>query len=237
MSEIDGEKFGAFLQALRKEKNMTQQELGEKLFVSNKTVSKWERGASLPNVGLLLPLAALFDVSVTELLEGERSQIVDETVTQTPAFVEKQYMGWRIGCGVIAILSVLGVWMVGRDVPMFLKDIAMFSMMMLLCAIWLCVFAKNRLPTYYDTNRIGFVTQGIFRINLAGLAINNGNWQYLLTVLRSYTLATAVLAPYTCLAVCRIGGNALWERLQTPLVWLIMGVMLLTLYYVGKRYE
>lgn len=241
MSEIDYEKFGAFLQALRKEKNMTQRELGEKLFVSDKTVSKWERGASLPNVGLLLPLAALFDVSVTELLEGERSQMVDATLSPTPAPVEhimqRWHKGWCIGCGVVSVFTLSGVWMVGRDVPIFLKDIAMFSMVMLLCAIWLCAFAKNRLPTYYDTNRIGFVTQGIFRINLAGLAINNGNWPQLLTVLRSYTLIAAVLVPYTCLAVCRIGGSTLWERLQTPFVWLIMGAMVLTLYYVGKRYE
>lgn len=241
MSEIDCEKFGAFLQTLRKEKNMTQQELGEKLFVSNKTVSKWERGASLPNIGLLLPLAALFDVTVTELLEGERSKMVDATLSPTPAPVEhimqRWHKGWCVSCGVVSVLTLLGVWLVAREAPMFLKDIAMLSAMMLLCAIWLCVFAKDRLPTYYDTNRIGFVTQGIFRINLAGLAINNGNWSQILIVLRSYMLGTAVLVPFVCLAVSHIGGIALWERLQTPFVWCVMGAMVLTLYYVGKRYE
>lgn len=238
---IDQEKFGAFLQVLRKEKGMTQRELGEKLFVSDKTISKWERGASLPNIGLLLPLAALFDVTVTELLEGARSQKMEETVLSTPAFVEhavqRQHTMWRIGCGVVGAFTIFGLWLVGREAAPFFKDIATLSFMMLLCAVWLCFFSKEVLPTYYDTNRIGFVTQGIFRINLAGLAINNGNWQQLLTVLRGYTLGTALLAPFVCLAVSRIGGIALWERLQTPFVWCVMGAMILTLYYVGKRYE
>lgn len=46
MYQIDNEKFGTFLSEMRKEKNLTQKALGEKLFVSDKTVSKWERGVS-----------------------------------------------------------------------------------------------------------------------------------------------------------------------------------------------
>lgn len=46
MYQIDKEQFGAFLTQLRKEKNWTQKELGERLYVSDKTVSKWERGVS-----------------------------------------------------------------------------------------------------------------------------------------------------------------------------------------------
>lgn len=47
MYQIDNEKFGQFLSDLRKEKSMTQKELADRLFVSDKTVSKWERGVSL----------------------------------------------------------------------------------------------------------------------------------------------------------------------------------------------
>lgn len=47
MYQIDNEKFGQFLSDLRKEKSMTQKELADRLFVSDKTVSKWERGGSL----------------------------------------------------------------------------------------------------------------------------------------------------------------------------------------------
>lgn len=74
MYQINNEKFGQFISELRKEKKLTQKELAEKLYVSDKTVSKWERGASIPNVVLLIPIAELFDVTVTELLTGERIQ-------------------------------------------------------------------------------------------------------------------------------------------------------------------
>ena len=50
MFRIDNQKFGAFVAELRREKGMTQKELAERLFVSDKAVSKWERGLSLPDI-------------------------------------------------------------------------------------------------------------------------------------------------------------------------------------------
>lgn len=67
MYQIDNEKFGQFLSDLRKEKSMTQKELADKLFVSDKTVSKWERGNSMPNVTLLIPIADVLGITVTAL--------------------------------------------------------------------------------------------------------------------------------------------------------------------------
>ncbi|WP_407932265.1 helix-turn-helix domain-containing protein [Caproiciproducens galactitolivorans] len=64
MYEIDNEKFGVFLAQLRKQKGFTQKELAQKLFVSDKAVSKWERGLSMPDIALLSPLANLFSVTI-----------------------------------------------------------------------------------------------------------------------------------------------------------------------------
>ena len=72
MYQIDYQKFGQFLSEMRKEKSMTQKELADKLFVSDKTVSKWERGNSMPNVTLLTPIADVLGITVTELLKGEK---------------------------------------------------------------------------------------------------------------------------------------------------------------------
>ena len=69
MYEIDREKFGEFLAELRKEKGIKQKDLAEKLYVSDKAVSKWETGHSIPDVSLLVPLAEILGVTVTELLE------------------------------------------------------------------------------------------------------------------------------------------------------------------------
>lgn len=65
-------KIGKFIQEIRKEQSLTQRELAEKLNISDKTVSKWETGNGLPEVGLMLPLCELLNISVNELLSGER---------------------------------------------------------------------------------------------------------------------------------------------------------------------
>lgn len=66
--EIDRAAFGAFVAAQRKEKGCTQKELADRLFVSDKAVSKWERGLSFPDISLLVPLSQALDVTVMELL-------------------------------------------------------------------------------------------------------------------------------------------------------------------------
>ena len=72
MFELDKTNFAKFLTELRKAKGYTQKELAEKLFISDKAVSKWERSLSMPDISLLIPLAEILEVSVTELLEGRR---------------------------------------------------------------------------------------------------------------------------------------------------------------------
>lgn len=74
MYEMDKAAFGAFLAGLRKQKGMTQKELASRLFVSDKAVSKWERGLSIPDVTLLEPLAEQLEVTVTELLRARRME-------------------------------------------------------------------------------------------------------------------------------------------------------------------
>ena len=68
MFEIDKQQFGAFIATLRKEKGYTQKDLAQQLFISDKAVSKWETAASIPDTALLIPLADLLGISVTELL-------------------------------------------------------------------------------------------------------------------------------------------------------------------------
>ncbi|MDE7084364.1 MAG: helix-turn-helix domain-containing protein [Clostridia bacterium] len=63
---------GKFIKTARKEKSLTQRELAEKLNISEKTVSKWETGNGLPEVSLMLPLCKILDITVNELLSGER---------------------------------------------------------------------------------------------------------------------------------------------------------------------
>lgn len=70
---MDSEKIGKFISELRKEKNMTQQELADKLNVTDKAISKWENGRGIPDISLVRKLANLFQVKDEEILNGERN--------------------------------------------------------------------------------------------------------------------------------------------------------------------
>lgn len=69
---MDQVKLGAFVAQLRRERGWTQEELGERLGVTNKTVSRWENGNYMPSIEMLALMGREFDVSLNELLEGRR---------------------------------------------------------------------------------------------------------------------------------------------------------------------
>lgn len=72
---MNQENIGNFIAELRKEKNMTQQELADKLCVTDRAVSHWENGRRLPDISLLKLLSEIFEVSVTEILNGHKMSI------------------------------------------------------------------------------------------------------------------------------------------------------------------
>ena len=75
---MDTKKIGAFIATNRKEKGLTQEQLGEKLGVSNKTISRWENGNYMPDLSLLEPLSKELDITLNELLAGERIEKEEE---------------------------------------------------------------------------------------------------------------------------------------------------------------
>ena len=77
---MDQQKIGLFIASLRKEKNLTQAQLGERLGATNKTVSRWERGNYMPDVSLMRALCDELGISVNELLNGDR--LSDDTFRQ-----------------------------------------------------------------------------------------------------------------------------------------------------------
>lgn len=69
---MDMVKTGEFLRELRKEKGLTQEQLGERLHVTGKTVSRWETGTYMPPVQMMLAMSGLYGVSINEILSGQR---------------------------------------------------------------------------------------------------------------------------------------------------------------------
>lgn len=80
---MNQKKIGSFLKELRKEKGITQEEFAEKLNVSGRTVSRWETGSNMPDISLLIEIAEFFDVSIPEIINGERkSESMNEEVKE-----------------------------------------------------------------------------------------------------------------------------------------------------------
>lgn len=74
---MDLKKIGSFIADCRKKKNITQEQLAEKLHITDRAVSKWERGLSLPDADKMLDLCNILDINVNELLNGEKINMKD----------------------------------------------------------------------------------------------------------------------------------------------------------------
>ena len=123
---MDVQKIGRFLTELRKSHNLTQEELGEKLGVTNKTVSRWENGNYLPPVEILQLLSNLYGVSINELLYGERLNTVQYKESAEEYIVgdllkkrneAKKRIALSIIISVMTIISALSVILLSAGLP------------------------------------------------------------------------------------------------------------------------
>lgn len=248
MYELDKKKFGAFVAALRREKGWTQKELAERLYISDKAVSKWETGASIPDTALLVPLAELLGVSVTELLRCERhgggmdAGQVEELVKAAISYgAQKPERAWRKAGrwpAVYALCLLLG----GACLLWGLLDghLGSFSPVLYLLSgifgAYFVFFVKLRLPDYYDRDRISSFSDGPIRLNLAGLAINNSNWPYIVRAARLWTCAALALPPALEQLLSRL-APALW-RAAEPYFFAAAALSLVAALYIpGKRHS
>ena len=133
---MDNVKTGAFIKALRTGKGLTQRELAERLHITDRAVSKWERGLSAPDIALLEPLAEALEVSVVELIRGERIPPDQPPAVEAHARDLLAYSGeearrressaWRraaliLGCA-LAVLAFLAGFMGWQTGAFFLLD-------------------------------------------------------------------------------------------------------------------
>ena len=81
---MDQKKIGIFLKELRKEKQLTQEQLAEVFGVTNRSISRWENGVNMPDFDLVIEIANYYDVSIEEILDGERkNQTMEQKTEQT----------------------------------------------------------------------------------------------------------------------------------------------------------
>ena len=85
---MDPIRIGAFLKELRKERNLTQEALAGKFGVTQRSVSRWENGTTMPDISLMIELADFYDVDIRDLLRGERKRDeMDEDLKETLVMV------------------------------------------------------------------------------------------------------------------------------------------------------
>ena len=123
---MDQIKIGKFIADTRKEKNLTQRQLADALSISDKTVSKWECGKGLPEVSLMLPLCGILEITVNDLLTGERvSQLeyqkkAEENMMDLMKENEenKRRMVLSVVCGLITIIAVCALIVIAAYVQL-----------------------------------------------------------------------------------------------------------------------
>lgn len=255
MFEIDKQKFGAFITELRKQKGFTQKELAEQLFLSDKAISKWERGLSMPDITLLVPLAELLDVTVTELLECRRIEDCKQMDTvQVELLVKKaihfseeeqQYNKQQkkrsaiiyFICLIVSCVEIALFFLLGLTQGQFIHDVFIWTLLGAIFGCYFSLFVPERLPNYYDENRINAYADGIFRINLTGVSFNNSNWPYLIQVGRLWSMAVLVFCPVLNFIVYYLMPQGWNQGISYLALGMILASLFVPLYVVAKKYE
>ena len=122
---MNQKKIGTFLQTLRKEQGLTQEQLAERIGVARRTVSRWETGANLPDLDVLVELSDFYAVDLRELLDGERrEQKMDKELEETVLKVaEYSNAGKERIKKVVNAYFVLGIFALAINVAMEVLDL------------------------------------------------------------------------------------------------------------------
>lgn len=163
--KMDQIKIGKFIATLRKEKELTQEQLGEKLGITNKTISRWENGNYMPDIEMLSLLSKEFDVSINELISGERLLLDDFkkaadnnlvtalnnsafTLKEKIAFFKKKWLREHITTIVLCIVVWIGImlWVALNN------SYALLGAIGSILAILFYVVLYNRMMVYVENH-------------------------------------------------------------------------------------
>lgn len=254
MFEIDKQKFGKFVAELRKEKGVTQKELAKELFISDKAISKWETGVSIPDTALLVPLANSLGISVTELLMCEKRQssntletenveeIVKTVITYAEENSERAYQvkknrNWIIFYLFSFFIGCIGTFFNYKTEQPCLEFLRITLLLDTVFGGYFCCFVKTKLPSFYDENSLNFFSDGIFRLNIAGMKFNNRNWKYIVKTIRISICSSMIMFP----VINFVMGNTIPNVWNSSGKYILLVIFLCNLfvpiYTVGKKYE
>lgn len=137
---MDQKKVGSFLRELRKEKQLTQEQLAERFGVTNRSVSRWETGSNMPDLSILVKLADFYDVDIRDIIDGERKgeDVNNEEKERLQlvadyAETEKNTLLMRLRIfsivGLISLIAGLTMMVISRDNNLPVYDYLMGTLM------------------------------------------------------------------------------------------------------------
>ena len=150
-------------------------------------------------------------------------------------------------CAIIAIVQMyyfryvvaLGPLMVNMLVPHLLS---------VLFGAYFCLFAKRKLPEFYDENRISFISDGILRMNIPGVAFNNSNWPNIVGYIRMWCIVCMLFLPAAFILCDSVIIDVLFEiGLHTDAainmatmgftIAFLLFTLVIPIYFIGRKYE
>lgn len=187
-------KIGEFIQCIRKEKGMTQKDLADRISVSDKTISKWENGNSVPDTEILTSLCKNLDISVNELLSGEKLPVENYPVKAEENMIHllrenednrknsKVQLAVGIALGILTLILLLGITGgAGLHVLVWFIDLPSLLGIMLICtAVVLCSGVKGKKEVLHIVQK-AVIPAGLFMALTAGVVLlgSIGNIEYI----------------------------------------------------------
>ena len=256
MFEIDRAKFGAFVSELRKEKGITQKELAEMLCISDKAISKWETGNSIPDVSLLVPLAEILGVSTTELLECRRMEQPeamgkDETDNLVKKVIElseeertyksrKRIIIYLI-CAFVSVVGMCNIYMLEKEVALLqsidITPVYLVATFAIGFGAYFWIFIKEKLPAYYDENEISVYVDGLLHMNMPGVVFNNNNWPHIVKALRGWSIFGMIFFPFLYLPLMiELKEYGVFAQLVLVL-GAVLGGLFIPVHFWARKYQ
>ena len=186
---MNQEKIGKFIADLRKEKNMTQQELANKLKITDRAISHWENGRSMPDAGIMLELCRVLDIDVNELLSAKKikeekyNERAENNLLEMRREIETQNKRILTLNKIIIILAVIAFTAVGFaatfiEMPMLIRNIIFAVDLVMLILVGFFTLNILQKTGYYECQEckhqyIPRYTQMFFGTS----GITNTNWR------------------------------------------------------------
>lgn len=216
-------------------------------------MSKWECGKGFPDISILIPLAGTLDITVTELLKAQRlssqeplkAEEVDEVVKMAITISAEEdntilatkskraavyFLCVIITCAEIGILFALG-----HSASMIINGILTVELLGAIFGFAYCFTIKERLPSYYDENKISHYSDGFFQMNMPGVTFNNKNWRHILSACRICSMLLMVLYPLVYLLLSYI--KVPWVIQLIVEMAAIFAVIFIPVYVNARKYE